>query len=507
MKKGRRPASRTVYCPKLCDLLFPMEQRPKVQSYLSQVRARLDLEPRHVERLLEDHVKAVFRLTQRGMGLEEALRVLDPSRLGDFYRDERRDWYPLDTAAKLYPMSMSPRRMAIFRLSAYLRAPVEPELMQMALTYVMRRFPYFATSVKAGVFWHYVDGVKRHFAVSAEHGLPCSVMPFGRGTSPALRVSYFENRVSVEFFHALTDGTGGCVFLMTLVRTYLRLMGHEVPDGPEGLPLDEPPAPCETADGFTLAADAPGARGFADRPALQMRGIPGYEQPCRVLHFNLPTQALSAQAREKGVTVTTLMLGYLFSAARAACPQRPSRRQIQIQLPVNMRRFYPVGTLRNFSLYASVRLAPADITGLDGILPAVARQVEEGVRKEALDATLRLSRRLVRSLRLVPLFIKRPIAYFIFGMLGDGVFTTTLSNLGLLRASKEMESLVEKIDFVLGPPSRSRACCAMASFGGTTVLTVTKSTQHSAFEDALYNLLCDGGLRPRVEGTRGGGGT
>ena len=40
------------------------------------------------------------------------------------------------------------------------------------------------------------------------------------------------------------------------------------------------------------------------------------------------------------------------------------------------------------------------------------------------------SRRLVRWLRFVPLIIKRPIAYLIYGALSDAVFTTTFSNLG-----------------------------------------------------------------------------
>ncbi|MEZ4627989.1 MAG: hypothetical protein R2912_07880 [Eubacteriales bacterium] len=38
-----------------------------------------------------------------------------------------------------------------------------------------------------------------------------------------MRVRYYHNRIAVEFFHVLTDGTGGQVFLQTLVAEYLRL--------------------------------------------------------------------------------------------------------------------------------------------------------------------------------------------------------------------------------------------------------------------------------------------
>ena len=37
------------------------------------------------------------------------------------------------------------------------------------------------------------------------------------------RVRYYENRISVEFFHALTDGTGAIKFLSTLVGEYIKL--------------------------------------------------------------------------------------------------------------------------------------------------------------------------------------------------------------------------------------------------------------------------------------------
>ena len=193
--------------------------------------------------MLRDHLEALALLTDRGLPLEKALARLDPGQLGGFYLSERTDWYPLDHAAKIYPMSMGLKRMMVFRLSCYLKKPVEPAIMQMALSYTIRRFPYFATTVKCGFFWHYIDSAMRRFAVRQESKLPCAVMKLGQVSSPTLRVVYWQNRVSVEFFHILTDGTGGSVFLRTLVKTYLRLLGESVSDGPETLCLDQPPDP------------------------------------------------------------------------------------------------------------------------------------------------------------------------------------------------------------------------------------------------------------------------
>ena len=301
-------------------------QQPRVQAWLTDVRARLGgVSRRHAGMMLRDHLEALALLTDRGLPLEKALARLDPGQLGGFYLSERTDWYPLDHAAKIYPMSMGLKRMMVFRLSCYLKKPVEPAIMQMALSYTIRRFPYFATTVKCGFFWHYIDSAMRRFAVRQESKLPCAVMKLGQVSSPTLRVVYWQNRVSVEFFHILTDGTGGSVFLRTLVKTYLRLLGESVSDGPETLCLDQPPDPAEWRDDFVLGGRMRGAHGFAGKPALQMRGMPAYEQPNRVLHFNFSTSALLDRAHEKGVTVTTLMLGYLMLACRDACPRRAGR--------------------------------------------------------------------------------------------------------------------------------------------------------------------------------------
>ena len=208
---------------KLAQKLFPPGQQDAVHEYLATVRHRLSLSRRHTRQLLEDHVRALCCLCDRGLSLEDAMARLRPDRLGTFYRQERTDWYPLDHAAKIYPLSMSTKRMMVFRLSCYLKEPVVPELLQMALTYTMRRFPAFATSIKCGFFWHYLDSVMRRWPVKPESELPCAVMKVGAVRSPSLRVVYYQNRISVEFFHILTDGSGGSIFLRLLVEKRRRI--------------------------------------------------------------------------------------------------------------------------------------------------------------------------------------------------------------------------------------------------------------------------------------------
>ncbi len=487
-------------CP-LVKKLFAPELQPAVEEYLNMVNHRLRLRKKYIRSMLEDHAHALRYLMDKGETLQTAMDRLSPERLGEFYQKERTDWYPLDVAAKIYPLSMSVKRMMVFRLSCYLKEPVVPEILQMALTYVMRRFPSFATTIKCGFFWHYLDSGMRRYAVKPETELPCAVMKVGAVHSPALRVVYFGNRISVEFFHILTDGSGGCVFLRTLVKTYLELLGIPLPDFDGAYRLEDEPQQEEWEDAFPVSGEG-AAGGFSDQPALQMKGMLPLEQPNRVLHYNLSTKALLEAAHRYGGTVTGLLLAMVMLSCRDASRIHPrSRKRIQIQLPVNMRKFYPVKTLRNFSMYTSIRLYPSQVTTPEEMMPELMQQIRTGTAKEPLEATMRLSCRLVKWLRLVPLSIKRPIAYFIYGKLGDGVFTTTLSNLGVIALPEEMQPYVDKFDFVLGPPVENRAICSACSYGDKTVLTVVKNTRLTLFEDALYHHLRQAGLEPYMEGS------
>ena len=107
----------------------------------------------------------------------------------------------------------------------------------------------------------------------------------------------------------------------------------------------------------------------------------------------------------------------------------------------------------------------------------------------------------MRYLRVVPLIVKRPIAYLIYGKLSDGVFTTTFSNLGAISLPEEMAPYVDKFDFVLGPPIRNRAICSLCSYGDKAVFTVVKNTALPVFENVLYAQMVKHGLQPYVEGS------
>lgn len=465
---------------------------------LYALNARLDLPKKQRSAMLTDFRMAAERLTRNGLAPREASERLDPARLGEFNLRRPDRWYPLDDAAKIYPMSMTDGWMSVFRLSAYLDGEVEPELLQAALHFTLPRFPFFATRVRCGLFWHYIEDVNRRFEVSPETELPCAPMDISGGGSQAFRVMYYKNRVSVEFFHILTDGTGGLRFLTALVTEYLRLRG-DIRQTP--VPQEAEPDGEESENAFKrFAAECGQAQGgYAGRPAVRLRGKQAKQRPARILHFGLDAVELKKAARERQASVTALILAFMTEAAHAASDE--SHGDICIQVPVNMRKFCPSKTLRNFSMYCAVSTPWQEAGRAGDILPQISAQLRENASEGAMRAMLAQTAATVRALGGVPLLIKRPAARFAYGLLGERAFTSTLSNLGRAELPPETAKHVEALDFVLGTGEQSRAACALVTLGERATLTITKLTEDPAFETRLLELLEAAGLSVELSGS------
>ena len=451
-------------------------------------------------KMQEDFENALLYYESTGAPLEEALRRLSIKNLGGFYTRPPVLWYALDNAAKIYPISMKHGQMAMFRISVNLKHPVVPELLQMALTFTIKRFPTFATTVKKGFFWHYLDTTKRRYFIAPESDIPCMPLKISRSSSQTFRVLYYKNRVSVECFHILTDGAGGMVFTKTLVAEYLKLMGAEPAHGDEGiLNINDSPSQDEATNEFHHTEKTENISGFINKPAVQMSGKLSKIKPCRILHFKMDSESLKQAANNRNTTITAYILALMFAAGKFATDEFEGN--MRIQVPVNMRKYYPSVTLRNFSMYCGVDLPLSEISDLDTIIPNITHQLEQKASKQCMSEMINSTERMVGAVRYVPLFIKTPAARIIYGYLSDRIFSTTLSNVGIINMPPGLEEHIDSIDCVLGSAQTNRASCAMATYGNTASLSITKNTADPTFEEELFRLLKSDGVTLVVEGS------
>ena len=132
-------------------------------------------------------------------------------------------WWTLDNAAKIFPSTGSAHDSKVFRFVCELREPVEPQLLQRALDRTVERFPIYRSVMKRGWFWYYLEDSPLPAQVRREELPPCCPIYPSVRRSLLFRVLYYRRRISLEVYHALTDGTGALNFLCALVYEYLLL--------------------------------------------------------------------------------------------------------------------------------------------------------------------------------------------------------------------------------------------------------------------------------------------
>lgn len=349
-------------------------------------------------------------------------------------------WMRLDNAAKIYPAAKRRNWNNFFRLSATLTEPVDTAVLRSALDVTARRFPSMAVRLRRGVFWYYLEQIPQAPAIQPEKSCPLAHAPFDQVRRCALRVLVYHDRIAVEFFHAITDGTGGTIFLKTLLAEYLcQKYGITVPaeDGVLGR-LEEPDEE-ELEDSFLrYAGDVKASR--KEATAYHLSGTPEPDGFKNLVTLMVPADALRSCAREYGVTVTELLAAAMMQAIDRLQaekePRRSRRKPVKVLIPVNLRNLFPTRTLRNFASYITPEIDPrmGDFTFRE-ICAAVHHRMGLENNPHTMQAKFAANVASERSpvLRVMPLFVKNLAMKLVFDAVGERKSCLCLSNLGNVR--------------------------------------------------------------------------
>ena len=180
-------------------------------------------------------------------------------------------WMRLDNAAKIFPAARRRNWNNVFRLSATLTENIDPATLQSALDVTVKRFPSIAVRLRTGLFWYFLEEVPKAPPVQRENSYPLTPMSFADIQKCAFRVLYYKKRIAVEFFHALTDGNGGLVFLKTLTAEYLTQKGVDIPNDNGVLCRLAQPTQSELEDSFQKNESLVSA-GRKEAPAFRLTG-------------------------------------------------------------------------------------------------------------------------------------------------------------------------------------------------------------------------------------------
>ena len=412
----------------------------------------------------------------------------------------------LDNAAKIYPAAKRRNWNNFFRISATLTEPVDTAVLRSALDVTARRFPSIAVRLRRGVFWYYLEQIPHPPAIQEEKSCPLAHVPFHEVRQCAFRVLVYHNRFAVEFFHALTDGTGGLTFFKTLLAEYLsQKHGLTIPAGDGVLGRLEEPDEEELEDSFLRYAGSVKAS-RRESTAWHLTGTPEKDGFKDLVTMMVPADALRRCAKVHGVTVTELVCAAMMQAIcrlqAEKVPQRSRRRPVKVLLPVNLRNLFPSRTLRNFASYITPEVDPrmGDYT-FDEICAAVHHRMGLENNPQTMRAKFAANVASEQSplLRVMPLFIKNLAMKAVFDTVGECKSCLCLSNLGVVHLPEVMAPYVERMDFIIGVQAKAPHNCGVLTWNGTAYINCIRSIQEPELELHFYRVLHQLGLPVRVE--------
>ena len=415
-------------------------------------------------------------------------------------------WMRLDNAAKIYPAAKRRGWTNYFRLSVTLKEPVDVQVLRTALDVTVRRFPSIAVRLRRGAFWYYLEEIEKAPPIEEDKSYPLVHVPFDDVRKCAFRVLVYHSRIAVEFFHAVTDGTGGLIFLKTLVAEYLcQKYGISIPAEDGVLGRLEDPDPEELEDSFLrYAGDITASR--SEQTAYHLSGTPEPDGFLNLTTLMLPVAAVKEKARAFGASVTEFIAAVMMKAIcdlqAEQVPRRMRRKPVKVLLPVNLRGLFPSRTLRNFASYVTPEIDPRlGEYSLSEICKIVHYRMglENDPRMMAAKIATNVASERSPVLRVMPLFIKNLAMKAVFDLVGECKSCLCLSNLGAVRLPQAMVPYVARMDFIIGVQAKAPHNCGVVSWDGTMYVNMIRNIQEPELESHFYRVLHSLGLPVRVE--------
>ena len=417
-------------------------------------------------------------------------------------------WYKLDLSAIVYPTLQRRDFSSVYRLSVVLKEEIDPQLLQQALDLTLPRFPTYKVAIRKGVFWRYLEPNNRPGPfVQPDIQNPCMPMHFRSNNRYLIRVYYFRNRISLEAHHSLGDGTGGMCLLQTLTATYLGLLGNRITPSGFVLDINSRPDPEELEDAYMRYANA---KVCPPRPAEKTYRIRGTKEPFYTLNIVDGVMSVSevmAVAKKYGASITEYLNAVLLYALLQKQAQEFHLRlyPVRIAMPVNLRRFFPSKTLRNFitMVYPSIDPRLGEYT-FEEIITQVHHYMRYYINEKFLrgDITTNAATQRNPVIRLVPLFIKDFVVRTFYSRVQDKNSSAGLTNMGALKVPPEMKPFIDRFDIYMGQPFSSRTNCAIISYEDTLTINFASSICETDVERFFFRKLVQDGIHVTIESNR-----
>lgn len=407
-------------------------------------------------------------------------------------------WIPTDTASIMFTSLTSRNWGRTFAFSMVLKDEIDPALLRAAVSDVLPHYPSASSDLRSGFFWRYQAVVDAAPEIRPEAQRPLMPITARQKGLPNLRFVYAGKTVTLEAAHCIGDGRGVMRIFEEIMARYVFLLG-----GGKGayVPLGSADETTENAfDTYCIK----GGEQPTGRKAPAFHFAEHYDADyLRLLFAEMSKDKVKALAHSHGMTVTEYLGSVLVLGVIRSTPE-PITQPITLSVPVDLRRFFPTKTLRNFTIESQIAFSPCgkrDFT-LNEICTAMQGALKAELKAEKLRLFLNQFGALKNNpvLQAVPYAIKKPVLAALQKN-GHKDATTIFTNLGERTPPAPLCESIERYRFMNGDTRRYGlpVTCSCVSFGDTLSLCFSRANREPAWFDACVEILRGEGLAVTTE--------
>ena len=353
-------------------------------------------------------------------------------------------WYRVDNVAKVFLASANERDTRTFRMTCTLYEDIDEQILNTAVQAAAKERPQYQVTILHGLFWHYMEHTDDVPTVSEEKERPCPML-YDNTTFGKLhyRVSYYHNRINLDFFHAIADGNGAIEFLNLIVSHYLKLKHPDAPDFSMTSGASESALSEDSFKQF-FSKDKKYKKKKGAKRAYHIRGLKHPYNQVQFLEIHMPVKEVLSRAKALNVTLTSYIGSILMMAISKDMPMLERKKPVTISMPVNLRNYYPSNTSRNFFNSVTVSHIFKNDDTLESVTAQYAEKLKNELTTEAIEERMYNYEKLENLffIRMVPLVIKNPVVNAVTRKVNSQV-TAVVSNLGKIVVPDEAQEYIK----------------------------------------------------------------
>ncbi|AHF10811.1 MULTISPECIES: hypothetical protein [Dehalobacter] len=412
------------------------------------------------------------------------------------------EWTRLDNASKIFPATCSNKDTKVFRLACELYNAVDPEMLQEALNITMDYFPFYKSVLRKGVFWYYFQTSDLHPVVERESDPVCAPIYLDDRKNLLFRVSYYHNRINLEIFHALSDGTGALWFMKTLVYHYIRLRHKEAfaDQIPEFKPNASISEKMDDSFGRYFEGRDLDILKLMDNPnkaktarTYRIRGTRLDENKVKVIEGSMSAKEALGLAHKYNATLTVFIAALFIYALHKERPVRTKNDPVVLSVPINLRNFFQSETTRNFFSTMNIGYPfGQESPDFQDVIRGVSEDFRKELTAESLNQRLNQLMSIEKNLltRIIPLPFK-DYSLRLASKIADRGITAAITNIGQILLPEEFKRYIRQFSLCSSARMPHISIC---SYNDRLAVSFSSPFRETEIQRTFFEFLSENGI-------------